>query len=1151
MKFDNEKLIPLDGIIDNLKKARGENLTANDILNAINKLTELHGQLSRYEELQKKKAEAIRQQEEEEKLRLAEDERISKITEMELPLDFENAFANDERAKNVEVSSSADALILSLTTLGRVDIEYMAKITNKPFTEVIDDLKGSIYQNPDTWEECFYKGWETAEEYLTGNLMRKWQSAFNANMKYKHYFDDNLKAIGDVLPNKVATNDIFVTLGSPWVPPEIIDEFIAYLMGRSYGSAVSHKIIHDELTGTWDIPYKAVYSTNAKSYSTYGTNRMRALNIIEKTLNMKPIVVTDEITTKTTKTGTKRIVNRAETLAAVEKQRKIIEVFQKWIWKDPDRKEKLETIFENNFSSYKRRRYDGSFLTFPGMSSDVSLYPYQKNAVARILFSANTLLAHDVGSGKTYVMIAAAMELKRMGLSSKNLFVVPNNIIDQWESIFKRVYPNANIFVVYPKHFTVNKQNDTLKKIRDNDYDAIIMASSSFDRIELSKNYYVDKLKQRLKELEEISKDQKKYTTGIKAEQKRVEKELYDVLNSAHNLSKIYFDELGVTRLFVDEAHNYKNVPIQTKIGCVAGISTTGSKKCEEMLDKVRYVQKTNMGGGVIFATGTPITNSITDAYVMQQYLQSGELALLDLQSFDAWVGMFAERKTEFEIDVDTSEYRLQTRFSKFHNLPELTALLSSIADFHVTKNSDELPNFKGYTDKVITRTQDFANYLKVISRRVDDVRNGNVKRIEDNMLKITNDGRHAALDLRLVDNTAKFTFQSKVACCAEVVSNIHFKTTVKRLTQLVFCDTSTPKDTFNIYDELSKLLVAYGVPKHEIAYIHDADTDKKRDELFEDMRNGKTRILIGSTFKLGLGVNVQDKLVAVHHLDVPWRPADMVQREGRIIRPGNLNDEIFIYRYITEGSFDAYSWQLLETKQNFISALLSGSLEDRSGGDVSDVVLNYAEVKALAIGNPLIKKRVETANELSRLRSLQVKLIESRESLMKELHDLPENIKTHRKLVAECELDEAFYRENRKLYSYEERKEISKQIYDAVMANVMEREERHFCYYQGFSVVLPSNMLKEKPYVLLKRSGSYYVEIGNAEIGVIMRLNNCLEGLFERLDKLKNKLATLEGQEERITEELSKEESYSDDIERIKQELADIDKKLGVNKDE
>ena len=739
-----KKKLSNSAISDLLKQLKDEktDLTAEEIMEAIRALTRAHKEAVKHEE------EIARKREEEERLererRQQEDmeARVEKATCMDLPLDWENVFDSDVRTQGVHVENIADALVLSQVTLGRVDIEYMASITGRDYKTVIESLRGAIYQNPDKWEECFYKGWETADEYLTGNLMRKWNAANEANKIFRGHFTENLRAIEKVIPETVATKDIYVTIGSPWVPPDVIDDFIEYLLGpSSYSKHPSGKVKHDEITGTWDIPFKSRYYDKSASYSTYGTSRMEALYILERTLNMKSVAVTDKIPCTTTRSGEKRILNKAETALAIEKQKLMIEKFQKWIWLDPRRKERLEEIFESKFSCVRTRRFDGSFLTFPTMDPSVQLFDYQRNAIARILFSKNTLLAHDVGSGKTYVMVAAAMELLRMGLTKKNLFVVPNNIVGQWKNIFLKLYPQANLLCIEPKNFTPSKRVAVLKDIRDNDYDGIIMAYSCFDMIKLSNKYHLETLKEEKKKLEEIAKSYGKRTSGLEQRQKRNKEEIDNQL-SLYRADKLplSFDELGITRLFVDEAHNYKNVPLDTQIDRVLGINAEGSAKCKAMMDKVYYIQKKNDGGGVVLATGTPITNSITDAFVMQKYLQSGELAALDMQSFDAWVGMFAERSTEFEVDVDTNSYRLATRFSKFHNLPELTTLLSSIADFHQVRSGGELPEFDGYSDALIGRTKEFAKYLEEISHRADAVRRGKVRRKDDNMLKITTD---------------------------------------------------------------------------------------------------------------------------------------------------------------------------------------------------------------------------------------------------------------------------------------------------------------------------------------------------------------------------------------------------------------------------
>ncbi len=1141
-KSDNYQINIIDELIADLQK-NDSLASSTDISAAIAKLIKTKNEIKERqekrrlaEEEKKRKAEAERQK---------EASRIEDITSMELPLDWENIFDTDERTEGVHADSISDALIMSLSNLGCVDIEYISSITGEDLKTVICTLKGSIYQNPETWGECFYRGWETAEQYLSGNLMRKWRAAAAANSKYKGYFRDNLKALEKVLPDTVATKDIYITIGSPWVPVDIIDDFITHILKlRTPYTGTKH----DEITGTWEIPFKSRYSYNVRSTGTYGTPKIEALHILERTLNMKTVAVTVERSCLINSTGVKRVIDQGETVLALEKQQKMIKEFQKWVWQDQERADRLEIIFDNNFSCVRRRIFDGSFLEFPTMSEDVTLYSYQKDAVARILFSQNTLLAHDVGSGKTYTMIAAGMELKRMGLSKKNLFVVPNNIIGQWKEIFSLMYPRAKVLCVEPKSFTPAKREKMLCRIRDEEFDGIIMAYSCFDQIPLSKAYYMAELEETKQKITELAANNQKATSRLSKKREKITKALSELaVAMADMYDTVYFDDLGITRLFVDEAHNYKNVPLETKIDKVLGISNTGSKKCRDMMDKVHLVQK--RGGGVIFATGTPITNSITDAFIMQKYLQEGELALLDLQNFDSWVGMFAERVTEFEIDVDTSSYRLATRFAKFHNLPELTVLLSSIADFHQVDESAGIPDFDGHTDALVSKTMEFGEYLQDISKRAEAVRCGGVSRKEDNMLKITTDGRKAALDLRLVDPVAVYTPQSKVARCAENVYDIYCKTAVNGSTQLIFCDSSTPKEGFNIYDEVKRLLLQMGVPESDIAFIHDADTEKKREKLFAQVREGDIRILLGSTFKLGLGVNVQDKLIAVHHLDVPWRPADMTQREGRILRQGNENSRVFIYRYITEGSFDAYSWQLLETKQRFISGLLSGSLTERSGSDIENTVLDYAEVKALAVGDPLVKKRVETANELSRYLALQRKAVEAHISIEKELMEMPGKLSHQRELIRRCSEDMEYYNTSRKKYSKEERKSIREGLFTAVSDNVLMPSETVFMNYQGFDIVLPANMIKEKPFIWLRRQGRYYIELGEAEVGMLIRIDNFLEDMAAHLEKLKEGLGKLLVRESQLKAEAARNENYTDKIDELSETLAKIDKKLGVKK--
>ena len=698
-----------------------QNYSLEEICAAMERLQKAKAAAEQRERAERRRREREEQERREREEREQKEAHIREVTCMDLPLDWNNAFQSDIRTQGVHVECVADGLVWSLNTLGRVDIEYIAAVTGADYKTVIGTLKGSIYQNPETWGECFYQGWETAEEYLSGNLMRKWRAAKAADQAYQGYFSDNVKAIERVLPPAVPAEDIYVTLGSPWIPTDVIDDFILSLFGEPMlylweGEVNREKTMefyqtkHDEITGTWEIPGKSRYRRNVGVTQTYGTERMGALHILEKTLNMKTVAVTDEIGCPTNASGKKRVVNQGETVAALEKQQKLIQAFQGWVWTDKTRRKRLETIFEDNYGCVRRRIFDGSFLTFPTLSPSVRLYPYQKDAAARIIFSPNTLLAHDVGSGKTYVMIAAGQELRRMGLSKKNMYVVPNNILGQWRDIFLAMYPDAKLLCVGPNTFKPGKREKVLETIQSEDFDGIIIAYSCFERIPLSKDYYIGELERKKEEIVRLAAQKGKATSRLGRKQDALEKALSDLSAAMDEMyDTIYFDELGITRLFVDQ----------------------------DMMDKVHMIQRKNAGKGVVFATGTPITNSITDAYIMQQYLQSGELAMLDLQSFDSWIGMFAEQAAEFEIDVDTKQYRLATRFSKFHNLPELTSLLSSIADFHQADRAAGLPELDGYQDAVISKTPAFSAYLDRISTRAEEVRNGRVSRSEDNMLKI------------------------------------------------------------------------------------------------------------------------------------------------------------------------------------------------------------------------------------------------------------------------------------------------------------------------------------------------------------------------------------------------------------------------------
>ena len=1079
---------------------------------------------------------------------------VEEVTSMDLPLDFENCFADDERAAGLHADGVADGLILSLHNLGRVDVEYIASVTGLGYKEVITSLKGSIFQNPLTWGECFYKGWETREEYLSGNLMRKWREAKRANEEYLGYFADNLTALEEAMPEGVAGEEIYVTLGSPWVPPDVIDDFMEHLFGVVYKGAKRkfYGVRYSETTGIWEIPEPRRYRYTAgevKVISTWGTRRMDGVSILERTLNMRSVAVYDEENASPYSRfpSKRRRLNEEETVLVLEKQNRMIEEFRRWVWSDPDRKARLEEIYDNRFGCVRTRKFDGSFLTFPGLAPGMELYPYQKNAVARILFTPNTLLAHDVGSGKTYIMVAAGMELARVGISPKNLYVLPNNLVGQWKDIFQAMYPASRVLTVTPPQFTPARRAATLVEMRDGTYDAILIAASCFDAIPLSRQFYINELKDELARLKAARKET--YSDTEIRRRERACRMKIEELESGAPSDAVTFDDIGVTTLFVDEAHNYKNVPLETKIDQVLGISAQGSEKCMAMMEKVRSVQRANGGRGVVMATGTPITNSITDAYVMQKYLQSGELSLLGLGHFDSWVGMFAEKAVEFEVDIDTSRFRMATRFSRFHNLPELTALFASVADFHKVGEREGIPRFEGYTDISVPRSAEFEAYLKVISKRAEDVRRGRIPLDRDNMLLITSDGRKAALDLRLVGERADPLAPSKISACAEQILRLYRETENTRAAQLVFCDVSTPKKEFNCYDELQRALVSAGIPEEEIAFVHDATTERRRAALFSAVQKGKIRVLIGSTFKLGMGVNVQERLIAVHHLDVPWRPADMVQREGRILRQGNTNPTVHIFRYITVGSFDAYSWQLLETKQGFISQLLSGTLEKRDGGDVDEAVLNYAEIKALAIGNPLIKKRVKLANELGRLQILHREWVEERERIQRERDRLPERIRLHREQVEKAEEDLRDYKKEWRLYPEDEYRALSYGLSVALREYAMREEETGVGTYQGFSILVPAHLFPEMPHVWIARRGRYDIRPEETHTPILDAIDAFLASFDSHVKRMRGQIPILEESLAELEEELAREGGHQDRITEITEELAKIDERLGVQR--
>lgn len=1070
----------------------------------------------------------------------------------DLSMEWDDFDESSSYAENVY-----DGLIMSLSDRGRVDITYIASLTGLNTENVIASLKGLIYQDPERWQGDHLKGWECADEYLSGNMYRKLLASEKAEQKFPGRFTENIDAILNIYPKIADFEDIYVALGTPWIPTDVIDDFIEHLLGVS--SQVDRKrniTRYDPLSGSWEIRNGDRYrETNLSMCRIWGTKRCDALKILSDCLNMKKSVVNDSVwgTKSSGEHGWIYEVNKEETALAQEKQKQQNEEFRRWVWSDEQRKKRLLDIYEEKYGSFVKRRYDGSFLKFPGLSPDVKLYDYQKDAVARILFSKNTLLAHDVGSGKTYEMIAAGMEMIRLRKSKKNLYVVPNNITGQWKSIFYQMYPQADVMVVEPRTFPKDRRQEVLAKIRDEEHDAIIMAYSCFDMIPMSRRSSLWNLKKKRADITQLKATVTGNTSSLDRKEGKILAKIRQLKKDEMQEEEgICFDDLKINALFVDEAHNYKNISLNTKMNSVLGIHTKGSRKCDLMAEKIAYVQRSNNGGGVVLATGTPLTNSISEAFVLQKFLQPGELNLLDLESFDSWAGMFTEMSIDHEIDVAGSSYRLASRISRYHNLKELTMLFSSIADFHKVSKENGIPDFEGYTDVVVKKSAEVQEILDEISKRADRVRKHFVTRKEDNMLQITTDGRKAALDLRLLDaEKYKYSSENKVSCCAKNVYREYCLGRSDQGTQLVFCDTSTPKDGFNLYDELTRLLVSAGVPRKEIAYIHDATDDRQRNDLYSKVRKGEIRILIGSTAKLGLGVNVQERVRAIHHLDIPWRPADMIQREGRGLRKGNLNKSIKIYRYIMEGSFDAYLYQLLEMKQRFIDQLIGGSLDQRDLGEISETVLSYAEVKALAVGNPLIKERVEILNEITRLKMIRDQNILTVKGMEKELLEMPARIRIMEDLVEKAEKDLLLIPKDSdgKKEDSEQRQKYREMIEEGLKTNVMMPAERFLMTYRGFDIYLPKQMSAAEPYLVIAKNGRYQVILGDSFQGNLVRLDRFFDSFENRiLMKYRKELEELLKNETGLKEEISKKDGVPEKIEKLLSDLKRINERMELN---
>ena len=1061
-----------------------------------------------------------------------------------------------EQNNAAEVLTIHDALSYCIDRIGRVDLSTIAALAKSTREEVLASLSGTIYFDPERGE------FVAADEYLSGNVMTKLKAvrhAIDDGMDVPDGVDlaDNVVALNTVMPKRVEAKQIKISIGSPWIPPDVYRDFIIALIGiKSSSGRPGIQVDYIRSANHYIIRGKKHFSEFTRAKMTYGTPEMNAFEIIERMLNSRELVVYETYYSYETKKLTRR-VNKSETLLVQEKAKQISERFSYWLFKDEPRRTTLLDYYNESFCAIRPRRFDGSRMQLPGKNPDVKLQRYQLDAIKRVVSSKNILLAHQVGAGKTYVMAAAAMELRRLGISKRNLFVVPNNILEQWYNEFLHLYPDASVLMIEPKNFTPGSRNRVLRHIIEHDYDAVIISYTSFSLIPLSRE-------ERERELMAAHSD------IAAAMQDVINNEAYSVLNRcssriSHRLQKlweseqksekgqIYFDDLGINTLFVDEAHNFKNISIETKHGSLPGLNTKGSKRCDDMMAKIRYVQRHNDGRGAVFATGTPITNSVSDLYTMQRYLGFDRMDRLNLAEFDNWVKMFSEVTEEFEVEANGVGYRLRKRLSRYYNLPELSLMFSEIADMYFPVSDDrKLPTDIQTVNCIVESGKALRDYIGELADRAERVKTGQVPRTEDNMLKITTDGRKAALDMRLVDPNAADEQGSKLNNCVRNVYSIWSEN--EKLTQLVFLDQSTPKEGFNLYDDIKRKLVNMGVPADEIAFVHDAVTDSMRSSLFNKVRKGKVRILIGSTFKLGTGSNVQNYLVAVHHLDIPWRPSDVTQRDGRMLRQGNKNDSVRIYRYVTNGSFDAYSWQLLENKQRFISQIVRGDYPNRAGDEVDEVVLTYSEVKSLAVGNPLIKRRIEVETELQRkliLRSrIERRKIEAGEALLQ----MPakklelERLRTmFTEDIARLETANSGFTMQIMGETYKKRRDAGERLIDLLAEYAFLREDKLIGRYRGFDLYLANDLLDARRIFLLKGSGSYRSDLSESAMGVIARMDNCLNGLQGRLDEVNGKLDKLDTDELELTEERDRTSGIDDEILELRKQLREINKELGM----
>ena len=1017
-----------------------------------------------------------------------------------------------QRSTVTKVDTASEALALSLAEKTKVDMPYMMELTGKTEQEIYTDLTGVIFLNPMyTGENDSGSKYLPADEYLSGNVREKLEQARQSVEQHPEDYAVNVQALEAVQPKDLTASEISVRLGATWLPEEVVSTFMYELFHTPYYAQRNIKVHFSRYTGEWNVEGKSYDRGNVNAHSTYGTNRINGYKIIEETLNLRDVRIFDYVEDEH---GNRvPVLNKKETAIAQGKQELIKQAFADWIWKDPDRRDRLCQLYNEKFNSIRPREYDGSHLTFVGMNPEITLRPHQVNAIAHILYGGNTLLAHVVGAGKTFEMVAAAQESKRLGLCQKSLFVVPNHLTEQWAAEYLQLYPSANILVATKKDFEAKNRKRFCGRIATGDYDAIIIGHSQFEKIPMSSErqrviltQQEDEILDGIRELKE-NKGDRFSVKQLERARKTVQAKLAKLNDQSRKDDLVTFEELGVDRIFIDEAHYYKNLAAFSKMRNVGGISQTEAQKSSDLYMKCRYLDELTGGRGVVFATGTPISNTMVEMYTMQKYLQYDALKRNDLHHFDSWASTFGETVTAIELAPEGSGYRAKTRFAKFYNLPELMAMFKEVADIQ-TADMLNLPVPKAnYHNVVLKPSQHQKDMVASLSERAEKVRNRMVDSSIDNMLLITNDGRKLALDQRLINPMLPDSETGKVAACAENVFEIWQRTEEQRSTQMVFCDLSTPKGdgSFNVYDDLRSKLITKGIPAVEIAFIHDANTEVKKKELFGKVRSGQVRVLLGSTQKMGAGTNVQQKLIALHHLDCPWRPSDLQQREGRIVRQGNENPEVGIYTYVTENTFDSYLYQLVEGKQKFIGQVMTSKSPVRSAEDIDETALSYAEIKALCTGNPYIKEKMDLDIAVQRLKLMKGNHMSQRYALEDQiLKVFPQKLVAYEQRISGYQADMKYLVEQTKPNEagfspmeingviYTDKKGAGSAILEACHAKNTP-DPAPLGQYRGFTMELSFDVLRREFVITLKNQMSYPVTLGTDILGNIQRLDNAL----------------------------------------------------------